>query len=527
MKNLRFITLAIVASMLFMPANAQFLNRLIRSAGNAAENAVQSNVNRQIDRAIDDAFEGKQNESDKSKKDRRHDNEDEQQQSDSYSQSSQASSSQGWRCPSCGNSGNTGKFCNECGAKKPDGSTAAGWTCDKCGKTGNTGKFCDECGTPKPGAQAAQPAHQHDEDEEAAPAQQAAKPEQPKYNERGTSAWNKFDFVPGDEVIFYDQLENEQLGEFPSKWELLDGECEIQQMNGENVIAIYPHATIMPLVDPMWNFLPDVYTIEFDYYEFVEKEGEDYGTLHMRVQSEDRHYLYYESYEVHFDNYKYFEYIDRNELDKRIATLVSSDFVTTGSSIDTYTELNKVEPNKWHHISVSVNKRALKIYFDETRVANIPNYKNPNNGFFGFTYDYSGTQSPAYIKNVRCAKGAKPLYDRMMTDGKFITYGITFDVGKAVIKPESMGEINRIVRLMTDDPSLRFEVQGHTDNTGNAASNQTLSEQRAQAIVQKLVEMGISADRLTAVGKGQTNPLADNSTDEGRAKNRRVEFVKK
>ena len=67
-----------------------------------------------------------------------------------------------------------------------------------------------------------------------------------------------------------------------------------------------------------------------------------------------------------------------------------------------------------------------------------------------------------------------------------------------------MGEINRIVKLMQDNPELKFEVQGHTDNTGNAASNQTLSEARAKAIVDKLVELGISADRLSSVGKGQT-----------------------
>ena len=114
----------------------------------------------------------------------------------------------------------------------------------------------------------------------------------------------------------------------------------------------------------------------------------------------------------------------------------------------------------------------------------------------------------------------------MMSDGKFITYGITFDVGKATIKPESMGEINRIVQLMTENPDLKFSVEGHTDSTGNAASNQTLSEQRSQAIVAKLVELGIAQDRLTAVGKGQNSPIADNNTDEGRAKNRRVEFVK-
>ncbi len=153
----------------------------------------------------------------------------------------------------------------------------------------------------------------------------------------------------------------------------------------------------------------------------------------------------------------------------------------------------------------------------------VPNVANPP-GWFDFTIQNGNI--PLYVTNLRIAKGAVPLYDRMMSDGKFITYGITFDVGKSVIKPESMGEINRIVELMNQNPDLRFSVEGHTDSTGNAASNQTLSEARSAAIVAKLVEMGISADRLTSSGKGQNNPIADNATDEGRAKNRRVEFVK-
>jgi outer membrane protein OmpA-like peptidoglycan-associated protein len=131
-----------------------------------------------------------------------------------------------------------------------------------------------------------------------------------------------------------------------------------------------------------------------------------------------------------------------------------------------------------------------------------------------------------YITNIRIAKGAVPLYDRMMTDGKFITYGITFDVGKSTIKPESMGEINRIAKLMQDNPDLKFSVEGHTDSTGNATSNQKLSDERSAAVVAKLVEMSIAKDRLQSAGKGQNNPIADNGTDEGRAKNRRVEFVK-
>ena len=106
-----------------------------------------------------------------------------------------------------------------------------------------------------------------------------------------------------------------------------------------------------------------------------------------------------------------------------------------------------------------------------------------------------------------------------------VTYDITFDVNKADIKDESMVEINRIKKLMDENPELKYEVQGHTDSTGTPESNQKLSEKRAQAIVDKMVELGVSPNRLKAVGKGETSPIGDNNTEAGRAKNRRVEFV--
>ena len=204
--------------------------------------------------------------------------------------------------------------------------------------------------------------------------------------------------------------------------------------------------------------------------------------------------------------------------------------IYSGVSIYAYSpsgERKKISENPifemgWNRLSLSFNKRALKVYINATRVANIPNVAQAK----WFEITSHSNNSTFYVKNIRIAQGAVPLYDRMLSDGKFITYGITFDVGKSTIKPESMGEINRIVQLMNENPDLRFSVEGHTDSTGNAASNQTLSEARSKAIVDKLVEMGISADRLTASGKGQNSPIADNATDEGRAKNRRVEFVK-
>lgn len=108
---------------------------------------------------------------------------------------------------------------------------------------------------------------------------------------------------------------------------------------------------------------------------------------------------------------------------------------------------------------------------------------------------------------------------------KVVTYDILFDFNKATIKPESMNEINRIKSIMDQNPNLRYEVQGHTDAVGDAASNQKLSERRAQAIVDKMVELGVSRSRLVPVGKGESEPIANNDTEEGRTKNRRVEFV--
>lgn len=110
--------------------------------------------------------------------------------------------------------------------------------------------------------------------------------------------------------------------------------------------------------------------------------------------------------------------------------------------------------------------------------------------------------------------------------GHVAVYGIHFDTGKADILPDSEATLNEIVKLMQQDAALRLRVEGHTDNQGAAASNQTLSEKRAQAVVTWLAAHGVPAARLTAKGFGQTKPIADNSTDDGRAKNRRVELAK-
>jgi outer membrane protein OmpA-like peptidoglycan-associated protein len=104
-------------------------------------------------------------------------------------------------------------------------------------------------------------------------------------------------------------------------------------------------------------------------------------------------------------------------------------------------------------------------------------------------------------------------------------YGVLFDFNKSTLQPSSDAALQPAANLMVADKTLKLEVQGHTDNVGNDAYNQTLSDARATAVVTWLTQHGVSADRLTAKGYGKTKPVADNGSDEGRAKNRRVEIA--
>ena len=323
----------------------------------------------------------------------------------------------------------------------------------------------------------------------------------------------KSDFVAGDEIIFEDLLVGEKLGEFPSMWDLKEGNAEVVSVGGENAIHMGEETLIMPYMKEK-DYLPEEFTIEFDLYVPCYYGGNDKVSMNNRYSID----LVDAAGEVVFQAYWY---NGNNEMG--VPREIAWRWHNGGEESQGEGSV-AFNMSDFNHIAISFNKRALKFYVNGIRIANIPRCDAPTR-FQIFSYS-GASEDERFIKNVRIAKGAVPLYDRMMSEGKFVTYGITFDVGKATIKPESMGEINRIVQLMNENPTLKFSVEGHTDSTGNAASNQTLSEQRSQAIVDKLVELGIAKDRLTAVGKGQNSPIADNNTDEGRAKNRRVEFVK-
>jgi len=181
--------------------------------------------------------------------------------------------------------------------------------------------------------------------------------------------------------------------------------------------------------------------------------------------------------------------------------------------------------NKWHHVAIACKNHQLKVYVDQYRVLVVPDTKDD---FYSLGFGGIGSEEqPIIFKNVRVASGGSMnMIGKKFTESKIVTHGINFDIDKATIKPESMGTLNMIVGVLKDNPDLKFEIDGHTDNSGAAAHNLTLSQQRADAVKDQLVKMGVDASRLTTKGFGDSKPISDNNTLEGKANNRRVEFVK-
>ena len=347
----------------------------------------------------------------------------------------------------------------------------------------------------------------------------------------------KSDFVRGDVIMFEDDLAGEQVGEFPSKWDLVRGSAEVAVINGAKCIEMdRQDSWISPLVKGgIKNYLGDVFTIEYDMlYDDRPKDGCAQIELDIMNEEQPRDWeLFTITYGTCHDKQSY----------DCSYCLTSEPSFTNKEGHASSADNTVNNDGRWHHFALSFNKRAIKFYVDGIRVINVPNAK-PGAGWV--TWYACGGPRPVYMKNIVIAKGAVDLYERNATDiesklssaaaavekaiaetGKFVTNNILFETGKATLKPESMEEIQRVAEYMKANPSARFEVQGHTDNVGSDKTNDPLSQQRAEAVVKALEEMGVDPFNLRPVGKGSHEPVADNSTDAGRAKNRRVEFIKK
>ena len=344
----------------------------------------------------------------------------------------------------------------------------------------------------------------------------------------------KSDFVRGSVVMFEDNMQDEQVGEFPSKWDLVRGNAEIATIQGQKCIALVDgDGWITPLVKGgIKNYLGDVFTVEYDMlFDDRPKDGAPHIEFDIMNENEER--------DNELIEIEYWMGGDTQDIDCNYVRPTQEGY-THKEGKTTAHNCCVINDGRWHHFALSFNKRAIKFYVDGKRVVNVPNAK----AGAGWLTLWSGgmDKRPTYVKNVVIAKGAVELYERKETDidakvaaieksiaetGKFVTNNILFETGKATLKPESMEEIKKVAEYMKANPTARFEVQGHTDNQGSDKTNDPLSQQRAEAVVKALEGLGVDGFNLRAVGKGSHEPVADNKTAEGRAQNRRVEFIKK
>ncbi|RXK58722.1 OmpA family protein [Lacibacter luteus] len=330
------------------------------------------------------------------------------------------------------------------------------------------------------------------------------------------------DFVPGGKVLFEDKFEKDAEGDFPAKWNT-NGSGRISTIDGKDGKWLeVAHGSV---VHPVLNKpLPENCTIEFDL--FLMKQGErntpfiQFGFTPVKnILKEDLFYrdkFYTTIWHYSDANEKLIEYGFKDP------TGTKNDF-----PILSYT-------NKILHVSIAVNKARVRVYLDKTKIIDLPTALTADlrNTF----YICNGTVIPAseiglFVSNLRIASGDVDARSLLVKDllekGKASTNEILFDVNKDIIKKESFVIINQIGEALKANPTLKIKIVGHTDADGKPADNLSLSKRRAEAVSSYLINnFGIDEDRISTEGKGATVPVAANTTPEGKAKNRRVEFIK-
>jgi OmpA-OmpF porin, OOP family len=186
-----------------------------------------------------------------------------------------------------------------------------------------------------------------------------------------------------------------------------------------------------------------------------------------------------------------------------------------------------VENEKVNRIIIWVQNRRVRIYHKGEKVVDMGTNIYAGTEFNRFRFSGWDRASLPYIGNLKITTASPDTRSKLLNEGKLVTYGIYFDSGKDIVKPESYGTINEIASVMKENADLRVRITGHTDSDGDDAMNLDLSKRRAGNVKQYLCsEFQIGSDRIETDGKGETEPIITNNSSENKAKNRRVEFIR-
>jgi OmpA-OmpF porin, OOP family len=346
----------------------------------------------------------------------------------------------------------------------------------------------------------------------------------------GTSfkSYSKFDFIPGEKIIAQEDFSQDNVGDFPDKWNT-NASGEIVTIDGQpgKWLAMTKPGVYYP---EFLNNLPENFTIEFDVaahekYSFysgflmlgIAKAADAKNTFNAwKAFGHGRDGI---AIRVHpqaagggTGHYGYSVYEKGDEVMK------------SDGEQSNFTNKNNVA-----HISVWRQKSRIRVYINQEKIIDLPKALSGTYSKIVFTPDYSYHKSEdiLHIANLRVAVGAPDTRNKLITEGKFVTHGILFDVSSATIKASSYGTLKEIANVLKENADVKVKIVGHTDTDGDDKANLELSKKRAESVKTMLSkEFGIDTGRMETDGKGESQPTDKNTSNEGKANNRRVEFIK-
>jgi outer membrane protein OmpA-like peptidoglycan-associated protein len=323
----------------------------------------------------------------------------------------------------------------------------------------------------------------------------------------GEGVWANYDFVPGDRVLFAEDYTAGDVGDFPRRLRFLNGNMEIVEWNGTRWLRATAGSTFAIELD---ETLPEQFTLEFPI-------SWDHGNQWMRVLFAAQEGLNPRPRGV--SGYK----PAHLQIDERNTGI--QDF--QGDGPFSLSQIRGKITDGPATIRLMADGEHVKVFVNERRVANVPQVELGREPKVWFLIADAKEDLPMFVGPIRLAAGGRDLYDRLEAEGSVATRGILFDVDSDRIRPESTPTLEEIGGMLEDHPELRISIVGHTDSDGDDSYNADLSERRANAVREYMIQTyGIDSDRLESEGKGESEPVADNATPEGKQQNRRVELIK-
>ena len=271
-------------------------------------------------------------------------------------------------------------------------------------------------------------------------------------------SYANYDFVPGDAIIFQYDMAGEVDGEIPGRMAINDGSTAVQTNAGEKVLFVPAGANLS--MKPLMKhdgYLPEQFTLEFEV--MANGNDADGSTIELSFRDQEDGGRSWDGkcqYSIRINSISG----DAANVD---ITINKPDGGTAGGQSELPEAAINAKENNWRKVAIYVNKNIGKLYIDQHRVA-VVNQISPGAGMV--TFEVVNNNHPFMLKNFRIAAGGSDAYNKIVTGGKYIAYGILFDVNRANLKPESMGTINEVAKLMKAHQDLKFEIGGHTDSDG-------------------------------------------------------------